>query len=74
MCRRPEILPYLERLRDDARVPIVYVSHSVTEVARLATDIVMLSAGRVGARFRARYAGQGSSTCCPTRSAARVAR
>jgi molybdate transport system ATP-binding protein len=37
-ARKAEILPYLERLRDDARVPIVYVSHSVAEVARLATD------------------------------------
>ena len=48
-ARKAEILPYLERLRDDARVPIVYVSHSVAEVARLATDVVMLSAGRVEA-------------------------
>lgn len=47
--RKDEILPYLERLRDEARIPIVYVSHSVAEVARLATTIVLISAGRVHA-------------------------
>ena len=47
--RKDEILPYLERLRDDARVPTVYVSHSVAEVTRLATTIVLMSAGRVHA-------------------------
>jgi molybdate transport system ATP-binding protein len=47
--RKDEILPYLERLRDEARVPIVYVSHSIAEVARLATTIVLISAGRVHA-------------------------
>jgi molybdate transport system ATP-binding protein len=47
--RKDEILPYLERLRDDARVPIVYVSHSIAEVTRLATTIVLISAGRVHA-------------------------
>ncbi len=48
-ARKDEILPYLERLRDDANVPIVYVSHSVGEVARLATTIVLISEGRVRA-------------------------
>jgi molybdate transport system ATP-binding protein len=47
--RKAEILPYLERLRDETKVPIVYVSHSLAEVARLATDVVMLSAGKVTA-------------------------
>lgn len=45
--RKAEILPYLERLRDEIRVPILYVSHSVAEVARLATTVVALEAGRV---------------------------
>lgn len=45
--RRDEILPYLERLRNAARIPIFYVSHSLDEVARLADHIVMLRAGRV---------------------------
>jgi len=47
--RKDEILPYLERLRDEAIVPIVYVSHSIAEVARLATTIVVLSDGKVRA-------------------------
>ena len=47
--RKAEIMPYLERLRDETKIPIVYVSHSVAEVARLATDIVVLDEGRVTA-------------------------
>ena len=47
--RKAEILPYVERLRDAAGVPIVYVSHSVPEVARLADTLVVLDAGRVTA-------------------------
>ncbi len=45
--RKAEILPYLARLRDETKVPILYVSHSVAEVARLATTVVMLADGRV---------------------------
>ena len=48
-ARKAEILPYIERLRDQSKVPIVYVSHSVAEVARLATTVVVLSEGRVAA-------------------------
>jgi molybdate transport system ATP-binding protein len=47
--RRAEILPYIERLRDGAGVPILYVSHSAPEVARLATTVVILAEGRVTA-------------------------
>ena len=47
--RRAEILPYIERLRDGTGVPILYVSHSVAEVARLATTVVILSEGKVTA-------------------------
>ena len=47
--RKDEILPYLERLRDQANVPIIYVSHSIAEVTRLATTIVLISDGRVHA-------------------------
>ena len=46
-ARRAEILPYLERLRDEARLPMLYVSHALDEVARLAHAIVVLSHGRV---------------------------
>jgi molybdate transport system ATP-binding protein len=48
-ARKAEILPYLERLRDDARVPIVYVSHHADEVRRIATSVVRIEAGRVTA-------------------------
>ncbi len=42
-----EILPYLVRLRDEAKVPVVYVSHMPAEVRRIATDVVLLDDGRV---------------------------
>ncbi|WP_394181430.1 molybdenum ABC transporter ATP-binding protein [Yoonia maritima] len=45
--RKAEILPYFERLRDETRVPIIYVSHDVSEVARLATTLVVLDEGKV---------------------------
>ena len=45
--RKDEIFPYLERLRDVAQVPIVYVSHNLAEVARLADDLVVLQRGQV---------------------------
>ncbi|EAQ04921.1 molybdate ABC transporter, ATP-binding protein [Pseudooceanicola batsensis HTCC2597] len=46
-ARKEEILPYLERLRDEAGIPILYVSHAVEEVARLADTLVVLDSGRV---------------------------
>ncbi|MDN2567281.1 molybdenum ABC transporter ATP-binding protein [Aquibium sp. A9E412] len=46
-ARRSDILPYLEAVRDQARIPIVYVSHETDEVARLADTVVLLQAGRV---------------------------
>jgi molybdate transport system ATP-binding protein len=46
-ARKAEILPYLERLRDELEVPMLYVSHSPAEVARLATTVVVLQQGRV---------------------------
>jgi len=49
-ARKAEILPYFERLRDEARVPMVYVSHSVDEVARLADHIIVLNEGRIAAQ------------------------
>jgi molybdate transport system ATP-binding protein len=45
--RKIEILPYLVRLRDEAGVPMVYVSHDAGEMRQLATSIVMLKRGRV---------------------------
>jgi molybdate transport system ATP-binding protein len=46
-ARRAEILPFLERLAHDGGVPILYVSHAIDEVARLADQMVVLSEGRV---------------------------
>ena len=48
-ARKAEILPYFERLRDEVNIPILYVSHSVSEVARLATTVVALKLGRLSA-------------------------
>jgi molybdate transport system ATP-binding protein len=48
-ARKAEILPYIERLRDESKIPIVYVSHSIAEVARLAMTVVVLSEGKVAA-------------------------
>jgi molybdate transport system ATP-binding protein len=44
---KDEILPYLEALHDSLAIPIVYVSHDISEVARLADRIVVLRGGRV---------------------------
>jgi molybdate transport system ATP-binding protein len=48
-ARKAEILPYFERLRDEVEVPILYVSHAVAEVARLATTVIALRDGHVTA-------------------------
>ncbi|HJQ55725.1 MAG TPA: molybdenum ABC transporter ATP-binding protein [Vineibacter sp.] len=45
--RKAEILPYVERLRDEMAIPVLYVSHAISEVARLASTVVLLSEGRV---------------------------
>ncbi len=47
--RKVEILPYLVRLRDEAGIPMVYVSHDAAELRQLATQIVMLRRGQVTA-------------------------
>lgn len=44
--RKSEILPYLQRLHDELDIPVLYVSHSQDEVARLADHIVLLSNGK----------------------------
>jgi len=44
--RKAEILPFIERLRDRMHLPIVYVSHSVEEVSRIADTVVLLRGGR----------------------------
>jgi molybdate transport system ATP-binding protein len=45
--RRAEVLPFLARLRDAARMPILYVTHALEEVDALADHVVLLEAGRV---------------------------
>jgi molybdate transport system ATP-binding protein len=45
--RKQEILPYLERLHRELKIPVLYVTHSPDEVVRLANHIVVLDAGRV---------------------------
>jgi molybdate transport system ATP-binding protein len=49
-ARREEVLPYLENLRDQLAVPMVYVSHDFEEVLRLATHIVLMEQGRTVAQ------------------------
>lgn len=46
-ARKAEILPWLERLRDEVNLPMLYVSHSVPEVLRLANSVVLMQQGRV---------------------------
>lgn len=48
-ARRQEILPYIERIRDEVKIPVIYVSHALDEVARLANRVVLLEEGRVRA-------------------------
>ncbi len=45
--RKQEILPYLERLHDELDIPVLYVSHSPDEVARLADHLVAMEDGKV---------------------------
>jgi molybdate transport system ATP-binding protein len=47
VARREEVLPYLERLRDELQIPMVYVSHQFDEVLRLATHVVLIDRGRI---------------------------
>ena len=46
-ARKAEVLPYLERLQRELDIPVLYVSHSADEVARLASHLVLLQQGRV---------------------------
>lgn len=45
--RKEEIMPYLQRLHDELDIPVVYVSHSPDEVARLADHLILLENGKV---------------------------
>lgn len=48
-ARKAEILPFLERLHRELSIPVIYVTHSMDEVARLADHLVVLDQGRVDA-------------------------
>jgi molybdate transport system ATP-binding protein len=48
-ARKLEILPYLARLRDEAKVPMIYVSHQAGEIQRLCSQVVRIEDGRVAA-------------------------
>jgi len=52
-ARRNEIMKLIERVRDDFKIPIIYVTHTRDEVRRLATEVVWLKAGHVEAIVRA---------------------
>lgn len=45
--RKDEVLPYLERIHAELAIPMLYVSHAIEEVARLADHVVLLESGRV---------------------------
>ena len=49
-ARKAEIFPYLERLRDEAKLPMLYVSHALDEVARLADSVIVMKDGRAVAQ------------------------
>ena len=46
-ARRREVLPWLEHLRDELRIPMLYVTHAIEEAARLADTLVLMDQGRV---------------------------
>ncbi|MES2613424.1 MAG: molybdenum ABC transporter ATP-binding protein [Pseudomonadota bacterium] len=50
--RKAEVLPYLERLHQALEIPVLYVSHAIDEVARLASHMVLMQGGRVLASGR----------------------
>ena len=50
LSRRQEILPWLERLRDELHIPMLYVTHAADEVARLADHLVVMAAGHIVAQ------------------------
>ena len=59
--RKGEILPYLEHLHEELDIPVLYVSHSPDEVARLADHLVLLENGP---RQRADRRNPGASRPC----------
>jgi len=56
-ARKQDILPYLLRLRDEAKVPMIYVSHDAGEVRRIASRVVRIEGGKVVAAGGAELLG-----------------
>ncbi len=46
-ARKAEILPFIERLRDELGIPMIYVSHAVEEIVRLADEVAVIDRGRI---------------------------
>ena len=44
---RARLIPYIERVRDDLKLPLIYVSHVVAEMDRIADQVIVLKEGRV---------------------------
>jgi molybdate transport system ATP-binding protein len=49
-ARKADIFPYFEKLHDETKIPVLYVSHSTDEVARLADHVVLIRLGRIAAQ------------------------
>ena len=49
LARRRDIIPFIERLRDELGIPIVYVTHDQDELIRLANTVLLLDRGRTAA-------------------------
>ena len=73
-ARKAEILAYIELLRDELRLPIVYVSHALEEVTRLADRVVVIAEGRVDGRGRRRRSDVAAGARSRTPAASRPAR
>ncbi len=48
--RKRELLPYLEKLSEDVKIPILYVSHSLDEILRLADNVIVMDKGKIRAK------------------------
>lgn len=48
--RRQEIMPWISRIRDEQHLPMLYVTHSADEMARLADNVVLMERGRIKAQ------------------------
>lgn len=46
-ARKAEMLPFIERLRDELDIPMIYVSHAVEEILRLADDVAVMAGGHI---------------------------